>query len=93
MADIHQQLVSLLGRDVLQIRKTDENPPRISVVDVAIAITGKSQHDAAQDFRRISDHHPEVITNCSLYKFDGKRQRNTPVTDVRGIVEIIMLIP
>ena len=30
---------------------------------------------------------------CFIYKFSGKRQRNTPVTDARGIVEIVMLLP
>ena len=49
-------------------------------------------NDAAQDFRRLSDQYPDVGTNCSLYKFKGRRQRETPVTDVRGIVEIIMLL-
>ncbi len=58
---------------------------------MVIAVTGKTHHDAAQDCRRLSDQYPEVGTNSSLYKFKGKRQRETHVTDVRGIVEIIML--
>ena len=27
------------------------------------------------------------------FRFPGRGQRNTPVTDVRGIVEIVMLLP
>jgi len=34
------------------------------------AVTGKTHHDAAQDFRRLSDQYPEVGTNCSLYRFE-----------------------
>ena len=90
--DIPTQLATLPGREIVQIRKTGENPPRISIIDVAIAVTGKTHHDAAQDFRRLSDQYPKVGTNCSLYKFKGRRQRETPVTDVRGIVEVIMLL-
>ena len=75
----------------MQIRKTNETPPRISIIDVAIAVTGKTHHDAAQDFRRLFNQYPEVGTNCSHLKFAGRGQRDTPVTDAKGIVDIIML--
>ena len=48
MAEIIQQLSTLLRREVKQIRKTDETPPRISVIDVVIVITGKN----ANPYRR-----------------------------------------
>ena len=53
MEDIQTKLSELLGREVKQVRRTDEVPPRISIIDVAIAVMGKTQHDAAQDFRRL----------------------------------------
>ena len=87
------QLAALLGRGTMQIRKTNETPPRISIIDVAIAVTGKTHHDAAQDYRRLLNQYPEVGTNCSHLKFPGRGQRDTPVVDVRGIVEIVMLLP
>ena len=90
--DIRQQLATLLGKEAVQIRKTDETPPRVSVIDVIMAITRKTHHDAAQDFRRLSDQYPEVGTNCSHLKFKGRGQRDTAVTDAKGIVEIIMLL-
>lgn len=93
MADIQQQLSRLLGRDVQQIRKTDENPSRISVIDVVAAITGQNKSNAAVAFKRLQRDHPAVTANSSDCKFPGERQRKTPVTDVRGIVEIIMLLP
>ena len=50
--DIPTQLAALLGREVLQIRKTNENPPRVSIIDVTMAVSGGSQHDAARTLRR-----------------------------------------
>ena len=46
MADIQRELAVLLGRETVRIRRTDEQPPRISVIDVAMAVSGGSQHDA-----------------------------------------------
>ena len=96
MADIRQQLAMLVGKevkDIANIRKTSEVPPRVSVIDVTMAITGKDRNHAAEDLRRIIGSYPEVNANCVNWKFAGARQRNTPVTDARGIVEIIMLLP
>ena len=87
------QLAALLGRGTVQIRKTNETPPRISIIDVAIAVTGKTHHDAAQDYPRLLNQYPEVGTNWFHLKFPGRGQRDTPVVDVRGIVEIVMLLP
>ena len=93
-----RRLAYLLGQGVRQIRKTDESPTRIAVIDVVAAITGLSSNgiansNAALAFARLKHDHPEVTAGCSDYKFPGRRQRNTPVTGVRGIVEIIMLMP
>ena len=38
---VQQQLSTLLGREVKQLRKTDETPPRVSVIDTICVITGK----------------------------------------------------
>ena len=59
---IPTQLAALLGRGTMQIRKTNETPPRISTIDVAIPVTGKTHHDAAQDHRRLLNQYPEVGT-------------------------------
>ena len=65
------------GRGTVQIRKTNETPPRISIIDVAIAVTGKTHHDAAQDYRRLLNQYPEVGTNWFHLKFPGRGQRDT----------------
>ena len=90
-----RELAALLGRtakDPPTIRKTNETLPRISIIDVMIAVSGKSHHDAAQDFRRLLTQYPEVGTNCSHFRFAGRGHRDTPVTDARGITEVIMLM-
>ena len=81
----------LVGREVIRIRRTDENPSRVSVTDVAMAVSGGTQHDAAKSLRRLCDQYPEVGPNWSHLKFKGRGQRETPVTDAKGIVEVIML--
>ena len=94
MADIQQQLATLLGGDgVVQLRKTDEVPPRISVIEVAALITGKNHDAASGDFRRMMEHYPEVRAVCTDFRFPGRGQRNTLVSHVRGMVEVIMLLP
>ena len=67
MADVQTQLSKLLGRDVNQVRKTDEVPPRISVIDVAVVITGKDANNAARDVGVVKARHPEV-TQMPLFR-------------------------
>ena len=43
--------------------------------------------------RRIYERYGEVRTNCPDFRLRGRGQRDTPVTGVRGIVDIIMLLP
>ena len=97
MADIPRQLAALLGRQTVQIRKTDETPPRISVIDVISAISGHNSSNAALAFARLGHDYPDVTANCSHVKFPDtkgrKGQRDTPVANVRVITEVIMLLP
>ena len=91
--DIPAQLAALLGnKKVTQIRKTNENPPRISIIDVVATINQKDKkNQAAEDLRRLSTTYPDV-KSCFDFKFPGRGQKNTPVTDAKGIIEIIMLL-
>ena len=72
MADIQTQLSTLLGREVRQVRKTDEVPPRISVIHVAVVITGKDANRATQDVGFVKDRHPEVTQILGDFKFPGR---------------------
>ena len=70
--DVPTQLAALLGSEIFRIRKTDETPQRVSIIDVVMAVTGGSQHDAARSLRRLSDQYPEVGPNWSHLKFKGR---------------------
>ena len=83
-----RELAALLGRtakDLPTIRKTDETPPRISIIDVISAITGKNTNHAGFQLRRLFARYPEVNTICVNLKFPGPGQRDTAVTDARGM--------
>jgi hypothetical protein len=77
----------------VSIRKTEETPPRISVIDVAILVTGKDARKTAQDVGYVKERYPEVAQNLGLFKFPGRRQRETPVANIRGAVELVLLLP
>ena len=71
-----QKLATLLGKETVgPIRKTDEDPPRISVIEVIAAIVGKSQDHASKHFRCITERCDEVRTNCPHFRFRGRGQR------------------
>ena len=91
--DIPTQLAALLGYPIKRIRITDEEPPRISVIDLATAITKKDANHAAQDVGYVTDRHPEVTQILGDFKFCGQGQEKTPVTDLRGAVELTFLLP
>jgi hypothetical protein len=44
-------------------------------------------------WKRLIEQHPEVVTNVTAWKFEGRGQQNTPVADKKTIVEIISLLP
>ena len=91
--DVPTQLAALLGREVVHIRKTNETPPRISVIDVVEAITGQVKSNAGKTLERVKESHPDVYPNWINYRFLGRGQMDTPIADARGIVEIVMLLP
>lgn len=76
-----------------RIRKTNETPTRISVYDLISAITHMTVKDAFMTFDRLQQRHSDVSTICGNIKFPGQGQRLTPVTDAKGMVMIINLLP
>ena len=63
------------------------------MIDVVEAITGQVKSNAGKTLERIKESHPEVYPNWINFRFPGRGQRETPIADVRGIVEIVMLLP
>ena len=94
--DIRGQLAQILGKSVANVghvRKTEEDTPRISVIDVARGVTGKNANDAAEDVRIMVARYPEVKEKLLNLKFPGRGQRDTPVADLPTIIEVIFLLP
>ena len=59
--DIPTELAAMLGRESVQIRKTNDQPPQISVIDVVVAITGQNQSNAALALKRLQCDHSEIV--------------------------------
>ncbi len=91
--DLMAHMADLTDDSVQGVRKTAEEPPRVSVYDVLGAMTGYAPNNCVNLWRRLCESFPEVTTPCSNFKFPGKGQRDTPVTDAEGIITIIMLLP
>ena len=68
---------------VRRIRKTAEDPPRVSVIDTISVITGHSPTVCSHTLQRIKEAYPEVGQDLSNFRFAGRGQRDTPVVDSR----------
>lgn len=79
--------------DNKKIRKTSEIPQRVSVYDLIAAITDQDANNARTNFIRRKEEHSEIAALCSLYKFSGKGNLTSPVTDAQGAVLIMNLLP
>ena len=83
-----------LGEGSLQkLRKTSDNPPRVSIYDVIQTVTGQTPSNCKHTWDRLVVAYPDVSTGRSNFKFAGRGQKETPVTDARGITEVLMLLP
>ena len=88
------QLIELSESSLCQIRKTNDTPPMISVLDVIAAIKGCTSNTAYVAWRRLIETHPETLTFCHSYNFRPKGGGPpTPVTTASGIVQVIMVLP
>ena len=93
ISDLMMSLSSLTENNVHSIRKTTESPPRISVIDVISLVTGHNQQQAATTTQRLLEAYPEVSTSVTHFRFSGRGQRDTPVSDVYGICDLVMVLP
>ena len=68
--DIQRRLAMILGSEIGNIRTTCDR--RISVIDVARAITGHAADYASQAVRNISDQYPEVREKNTDFKYKAR---------------------
>ena len=91
--DLLVRMMDVSDDSVQRVRKTAETPPRVSICDVIGLVTGFSSTVCSHTFLRLQDAYPEVGSVWSNFRFLGRGQRDTPMTDAEGIVTIIMLSP
>ena len=91
--DLMMSLSDLNGESAWRIRKTAEDPARVSVVDTIAAFAEQDARAAAHTWQRLSQNYPEVCKNVTHFQFSGQGQRPTPVADARTIIEVCMIIP
>jgi hypothetical protein len=93
LPDVARELAKALNIEEveIQIRQTDDK--RTSVIDSIRLFTGLDANHAAEKFRDLLVKYPEVNARISHFKFRGQGQRETPVTDLVTLYEILMLLP
>ena len=92
ISDLTMSLSSLTDGTVRQIKKTCEDPPRLSVINVIGAVTGHTLTVCSHTLQNLLQKFPEVRPNTSNFKFPGRGQRDTIVTDAHGIIEVVMVL-
>ena len=73
------------------VRKTPERPPRVAVYDIIEVVSHAAK--PRNVWYDLVDRHPDVASLQGVFQFAGQGQRPTPVTDARGLVTIVNLLP
>lgn len=85
----HALVIKTLALPEREVRTTPDK--RVSVYDAIKAVTGTRNARVVHD--RICERYPEVVAKCYNFKFPGRGQRPTPVTNKQGLVYIFSLLP
>ena len=75
------------------VRRTDEEPPKLSVYDLIISVTGQTANAARKTFKQTIISFPDINSMYCKFKFKGRGQQFTPVTNAKGAVLIINALP
>ena len=90
-SDKMASLAELTDGAVNQMRKTAEDPPRISVYDVLQLVTGCPASNASQNWQRLKDNFPDRF-NFDKVKFPGRGQKPTLICTPQQANELIALL-
>jgi hypothetical protein len=72
-----------------EIRETEDG--KYSVYDYLTVVTGYK--NPRQILKRLQEAYPEVVSACDTFKFQGRGQQETPVTNRQGLLLIHGLLP
>ena len=92
IADTMRSLSELTMTAERQIRKTAEDPPRVSVIDAIALITGHAPSICSHTLQRLQAAHP-VIASCDKPTFPGRGQRPTHVCRTEQLEKVLALLP
>jgi hypothetical protein len=81
-------IIKTLALPETEVRTTHDK--RVAVYDVMAAVGVKSPREV---FARLCKEYPEVVTRCDSFKFPGRGQQQTRVTNKEGLVYILSLLP
>ena len=91
VSDLFLNDVKFLKLGDKKIRKTLETPPRISVYDLITAIT--DDKSPRNTYSRLTGSSADFLSFCSTYKFSGRGRQVSPVTEAKGAVMLMNLLP
>ena len=69
MDSLQHEFSDLFHRRVAQVRKTRGIPLRISMIDLAMALTGKNFRGASRDVGVVKERYPEFSESLTEHKF------------------------
>ena len=79
MRTVVDVMAAITDSSTRNVRKTAENPPRVSVLVVIGLVTGYSPTVCSHTLINLQQNFPEISTIASIVKFPGRGQRGTPV--------------
>jgi len=65
----------------------------ISVLDTIQTCSGCKKESTRKLWQRIKNEYNNIVTDCRVIKFDGKKQKETPCINMTGFVKLLMIIP
>lgn len=100
---MRQELARMLHMDAVKMRCERVHGKWIFSRHDALALTldEGSEGQARKIWERMLEEYPELNSsadvtsshNCRAFQFQGERERETPVADIKGIVEMLLLVP
>jgi hypothetical protein len=83
----------IFQNDAMVIRKTLGNPPRISIMDFVMAVTGQNNDRAAKTIRNLKDVNSQFLTKLEMHQFPGRSQREQYVLCASEAIQLLMMLP
>jgi hypothetical protein len=92
--DLRAHLARVLDKTPDELTLIHVTPDgKFEIIPAFMALSNKDRNQSGEDLRTILTKHPEVQEKILNFKFKGRGQRDTPVTDLQTLVELIMLHP